>query len=63
VNELVSFKIWGAKAAEPVGLSHPRGWLHFVWFAIGGLLPLAAFFRKTFQNIKLTGDRVDLTNW
>jgi NADH-quinone oxidoreductase subunit H len=63
VNELVAFRIWGAQAAQPVGLSHPRGWLHFAWFAAGGLLPLVAFAVKTRRNISLTGDRVDLTNW
>jgi len=63
VNELVSFQIWGPKAQEPVGLSHPRGWIHFAWFAVGGLLPLVAFAMKTRRNIALTGDRVDLTNW
>jgi hypothetical protein len=46
-----------------VGLSHPRGWLHFAWFAVSGLLPLVAFALKTRKNIALTGDRVDLTNW
>jgi len=63
VNELVAFDIWGAKASQPVGLSHPRGWIHFAWFALFGLLPLAAFAVKTRRNIALTGDRVDLTNW
>jgi NADH-quinone oxidoreductase subunit H len=63
VNELVAFNIWGEKATQPVGLSHPRGWIHFAWFAVFGLLPLAAFAMKTRRNIALTGDRVDLTNW
>jgi hypothetical protein len=40
-----------------------RGLTHFVWFALGGLLPCVIFLRKTFQNIRLTGDRLDLTNW
>jgi len=62
-NEWVSFNIWGAKATQPVGLTHPRGWIHFAWFAVFGLLPLVAFAVKTRRNITLTGDRVDLTNW
>lgn len=62
-NEWVSFDIWGAKASQPVGLSHPRGWIHFAWFAVFGLLPVVAFAVKTRRNIALTGDRVDLTNW
>jgi NADH-quinone oxidoreductase subunit H len=62
-NEWVSFNIWGAKASQPVGLSHPRGWIHFAWFAVLGLLPVVAFGLKTRRNIALTGDRVDLTNW
>jgi len=63
VNELVAYRIWGAQAGVPVGLSHPRGWIHFGWFAVGGLLPLVAFAVKTRRNVALTGDRVDLTNW
>jgi NADH-quinone oxidoreductase subunit H len=63
VTELISFRIWGDWAKVPVGLKHPRGWIHFAWFAVLGLLPLAAFLAKTRRNIILTGDRVDLSNW
>ena len=32
-------------------------------FGGAGLLPLAAFGLKTRHNIRLVGDRVDLSNW
>lgn len=63
VTELVSFWIWGEMAKVPVGLWHPRGWIHFGWFALLGLLPLVTFALKIRRNILITGDRVDLTNW
>ncbi len=40
-----------------------RDMLHLAFFLIAGVLPLTAFLMKTFKNIQLTGDRVDLSNW
>ena len=41
-----------------------RDFLHIAFFALAGLVPLAVFTRKVFNNIRLTGDRVDaLGNW
>ncbi len=37
--------------------------LHIVFFAMAGLLPAVLFFKQTFKNIRLMGDRVDLSNW
>jgi NADH-quinone oxidoreductase subunit H len=51
---------WGLSQAP---LFSARGIIHFVFFAVGGLLPLVIFLRKTFQNIRIAGDRVDMTNW
>jgi NADH-quinone oxidoreductase subunit H len=63
VTELVSFNLFGEAAKVQAPLTSPRGMLHFAFFAVGGLLPLTVFVRKIFQNIRLTGERVDLTNW
>ena len=62
-NEWLSFSLFGEAAKGQAPLSHPRGLLHLAFFAVGGLLPLVIFLRKTFRNIRLTGERVDLSNW
>lgn len=63
VTEWGSFAIFGEAAKGQADLFSARGLLHFAWFAVGGLLPFVIFWMKTFNNIRLTGDRVDLTNW
>lgn len=63
VTEFASFSLFGEAAKSQAPLLSARGALHFVLFAVGGLLPAALFLRKTFHNIRLAGDRVDLTNW
>jgi len=70
LTELMSFSLFGeaAKVAAPSLLSDSTGekirWaIHFTYFAVLGLLPLAAFINKTRQNIRIAGDRVDLSNW
>jgi NADH-quinone oxidoreductase subunit H len=69
-TELVSFSLFGdaAKVAAPSLFSDSGGekirWLiHFVFFAVLGLLPFGMFINKTLQNIRIAGDRVDLSNW
>jgi len=62
-TEILSFRIFGEAAKGQAKLGSPRDILHFAFFVIAGVLPLAAFFMKTFRNIQLTGDRVDLSNW
>jgi NADH-quinone oxidoreductase subunit H len=63
ITEWGSFEIFGEAAKGQAEFMSPRFFLHFVWFAVAGLLPFAIFLRKVFHNIRLTGDRVDLTNW
>jgi NADH-quinone oxidoreductase subunit H len=63
VTELVSFNIFGEAAKVQAPLFSTRGIIHFAFFAVGGLLPFVIFMLKTFQNIRLTGERVDLSNW
>ncbi len=63
VTEVVSYNLWGASAVGIAPRFHPRWWLHVGFFAVAGLLPLAAFASRVLQNIRVTGDRVDLTNW
>jgi NADH-quinone oxidoreductase subunit H len=38
------------------------GW-HVLFFAVAGLVPLVLFLKRTFLNIRLMGDAVDLSNW
>jgi hypothetical protein len=40
-----------------------RGLFHFAFFAVAGLLPVVIFLRKSVQNVRIAGDRVDLSNW
>jgi NADH-quinone oxidoreductase subunit H len=63
VTELVSFSMFGEAAKVQAPLGSVRGVMHFLFFAVAGLVPVAIFVRKVAANIKLTGDRVDLTNW
>lgn len=37
--------------------------LQVLFFAGAGLIPLALFLRQTFRNIRIAGDRVDLSGW
>ncbi len=37
--------------------------IHGVFFLAAGAVPLVLFLRQTFANLRLTSDRVDLTNW
>jgi hypothetical protein len=37
--------------------------LHMVFFVVAGAIPLVLFFRQTFKNLELAGEKVDLTNW
>ncbi|MFZ5472024.1 MAG: NADH-quinone oxidoreductase subunit NuoH [Myxococcota bacterium] len=62
-TEVLSFQLFGEAAKGQAPLASARGVLHFLFFVVGGLLPIAAFVMKTFQNIRLTGERVDLSNW
>ena len=62
-TEILSFQIFGEAAKGQAKLGSPRDVLHVAFFLFAGVLPLAAFFMKTFRNIRLTGDRVDLSNW
>jgi len=36
---------------------------HVVFFLVAGVLPFVMFMKQVFRNIRLVGDRVDLTNW
>ena len=63
LTEWGSFAVFGEAAKVQAPLFSTRGIIHFVFFAVGGLLPLVIFLRKVFQNIRITGERVDLTNW
>lgn len=63
VTELVSFQIFGEAAKGQAKLGSARDMLHVAFFLAAGVLPLTVFLMKTFKNIQLTGDRVDLTNW
>jgi NADH-quinone oxidoreductase subunit H len=70
LTELISFTLFGEaskKAAaslfSPDGGEKIRWAIHFAFFAVLGLLPLAAFINKTRQNIRIAGDQVDLSNW
>ncbi|MFL5318536.1 MAG: NADH-quinone oxidoreductase subunit NuoH [Myxococcaceae bacterium] len=63
ITEFASFSIFGSAAMVQAPLFSVRGAMHFALFALGGLLPIAFFLRKTFRNIRLAGDRVDLTNY
>lgn len=62
-SEVISFELFGEAAKGQAPLGSARGLLHFGFFAVAGALPLAAFLYKTFNNIRLTGERVDLSNW
>ena len=62
-TEILSFRIFGEAAKGQAQLGSARDILHVAFFLIAGVLPLTAFFMKTFRNIQLTGDRVDLSNW
>ena len=62
-TEILSFKIFGEAAKGQATLGSARDVLHVAFFLLAGVLPLTAFFMKTFRNIQLTGDRVDLSNW
>ncbi len=37
--------------------------IHGLFFLAAGAVPLVLFLRQTFANLRLTSDRVDLTNW
>ncbi|MGC4114644.1 MAG: NADH-quinone oxidoreductase subunit NuoH [Myxococcales bacterium] len=37
--------------------------IHLVFFVLAGVVPLVLFVKQMFRNIRLVGDRVDLTNW
>jgi NADH-quinone oxidoreductase subunit H len=63
VTEWGSFEIFGDSALIQAPLGSVRGVLHAIFFAVAGLLPFAIFWRKTFANIRIAGDRVDLSNW
>jgi NADH-quinone oxidoreductase subunit H len=62
-TELLSFQWFGEAAKGQAAVGSIRDTLHFAFFLIAGLVPLAAFVLKTRRNIYLVGDRVDLTNW
>jgi NADH-quinone oxidoreductase subunit H len=62
-TELLSFHWFGEASKVQARLGSVRDILHFAFFLIAGLLPLAAFGLKTRHNIQLVGDRVDLSNW
>jgi len=62
-TEILSFKIFGEAAKGQATLGSARDVLHVAFFLLAGVLPLTAFFMKTFRNIQLTGERGDLSNW
>jgi NADH-quinone oxidoreductase subunit H len=37
--------------------------VHLAFFVLAGVVPLFLFVKQVFRNIRLVGDRVDLTNW
>ncbi|HEY3446080.1 MAG TPA: NADH-quinone oxidoreductase subunit NuoH [Myxococcales bacterium] len=37
--------------------------MHLVFFVLAGVVPLFVFVKQMLRNIRLVGDRVDLTNW
>jgi len=61
--EMASFQLFGEAAKGQPAVGSARDLLHFGFFLVAGVLPLTAFLMKTFKNIHLTGDRVDLSNW
>ena len=63
LTEVLSFQLFGNAAKGQAPLGTPRGALHLAFFAVAGAVPTVLFFRKIFRNIRLTGDRIDLTNW
>jgi NADH-quinone oxidoreductase subunit H len=63
LTEWGSFEIFGDAALVQAPLGSVRGILHGLFFAVAGLLPFAIFIRKVFANIRIAGDRVDLSNW
>jgi len=63
LTEVLSFQIFGEAAKGQAKPGSARDMLHLAFFLIAGVLPLTAFLMKTFKNIQLTGDRVDLSNW
>jgi NADH-quinone oxidoreductase subunit H len=63
LTEIASFQLFGEAAKYQAPLGSARDMLHAAFFLVAGVLPLAAFGIKTFRNIQLVGDRVDLSNW
>jgi NADH-quinone oxidoreductase subunit H len=63
VTELLSYRWFGEASKGQAGTGSVRDILHFAFFLVTGLLPVAAFALKTRRNIHLVGDRVDLSNW
>jgi NADH-quinone oxidoreductase subunit H len=51
--------MWGMEYVNP----HAIVALHVVFFVVAGAIPLLLFFRQTFKNLELAGEKVDLTNW
>lgn len=61
--EVLSFAWFGEGAKGPAAAGSVRDWLHIAFFAVAGLAPFVAFMKKTFENIRVVGDRVDLGNF
>ena len=62
-TEVLSFELFGEAAKGQAALGSVRGGLHMAFFAVAGALPFVLFILKTFRNIRLTGEQVDLSNW
>ena len=62
-TEVASFEVFGEAAKGQAAVGSVRGALHMGFFAVAGALPAVLFVLKTFRNIRLTGEQVDLSNW
>ncbi|MHB8873977.1 MAG: NADH-quinone oxidoreductase subunit NuoH [Myxococcaceae bacterium] len=63
LTEVASFALFGEAAKGPAMLGSPRSLLHIAFFLVAGAVPAVMFALKTLRNIRITGDRIDLTNW
>ncbi len=56
---LTALWMWGFSYLPSAAVSA----FHLLFFVVAGAVPLYFFVRQTAQNLRLTGDHVDLTNW
>ncbi|MHB8421000.1 MAG: NADH-quinone oxidoreductase subunit NuoH [Myxococcales bacterium] len=56
---LTALWMWGMSYVTPAAQLA----VHLVFFVVAGAIPLVLFFRQTFKNLTLVGERIDLSNW